>query len=140
MRSVATGLGFSALMLVVAIEGGAQERTAPAKGDAATASTTDPRYTLKGGLHDAGEAAKNMERIASLPKPDGFFDPSKPAGNPSPPETPPPPAGEAAAPRTPPPFDPVVANRLSFTKWSTIGAFVTDHYTVDRATFNRGLR
>ena len=33
------------------------------------------------GLRDAGEAARNMELIAHLPKPDGFFDPKAPAGN-----------------------------------------------------------
>ena len=31
-----------------------------------TASTTDPRYTLKPGLRDAGEAAKNLERLAAM--------------------------------------------------------------------------
>ena len=39
----------------------------------------DPRVGLKPGLHDAGEAAWNLERISSLPKPDGFFDPKAPA-------------------------------------------------------------
>jgi hypothetical protein len=121
MRSVvATGVCLAALSLVAVIEGGAQEHPAPSKAEGgATASTTDPRYTLKPGLHDAGEAAKNMERIASLPKPDGFFDPAKPAGTPAPAETPEKPAnGDAAAPPEPPKppvFDPAVANRLSFT-------------------------
>jgi len=69
----------------------------------------DPRVGLKPGLHDAGEAAWNLEKISSLPKPDGFFDPKAPAGNPSPPET------NTPEPDTPPPFDPVAANRLSFT-------------------------
>jgi hypothetical protein len=53
----------------------------------------DPRVGLKAGLTDAGEAAWNMERVASLPKPDGFFDPKQPAGAPTPPETPEPAAG-----------------------------------------------
>ena len=81
MRSVVvTGVCLAALSLVAVIDGGAQEHPASSKADeGAHASTTDPRYTLKPGLHDAGEAAKNMERIASLPKPDGFFDPAKPA-------------------------------------------------------------
>jgi len=48
----------------------------------------DPRVGLKPGLRDAGEAARNMERVASLPKPDGFFDPTSPAGKPTPPEPP----------------------------------------------------
>jgi hypothetical protein len=112
MRSAAvTGLCLLALATIAVVDGGAQER-------GNTASTTDPRYTLKPGLHDAGEAAKNMERIASLPKPDGFFDPKAPAGTPATPERPGTPAGGEAAepvPPTPPPFDPVAANRLSFT-------------------------
>src|SRR5256885_14813275 len=52
----------------------------------APTSKSDPRIGLKPGLHDAGEAAFNMERMSSLPKPDGFFDPKAPAGNPAPPE------------------------------------------------------
>ena len=46
----------------------------------------DPRVGLKPGLRDAGHAARNMALVASLPKPEGFFDPSQPAGEPTPPE------------------------------------------------------
>jgi uncharacterized protein (DUF305 family) len=46
----------------------------------------DPRVQLKAGFMDAGEAALNLERVATLPKPDGFFDPHAPAGRPIPPE------------------------------------------------------
>ncbi len=42
----------------------------------------DPRTTLSAGFRDAGQAAGNMELIASLPKPTGFFDPSNPEGQP----------------------------------------------------------
>lgn len=42
----------------------------------------DPRTTLSAGFRDAGQAASNMELIASLPKPAGFFDPSNPEGLP----------------------------------------------------------
>jgi hypothetical protein len=100
----------------------------------AQGGATDPRVGLKAGFRDAGQAAWNMELIASLPKPDGFFDPAAPAGSPTPPERPPTPGGDAAdqpnpntvgpdvalpgdvppPPRTPA-FDPKVANRLSFT-------------------------
>jgi hypothetical protein len=108
------------------IHGRAQERQAPA-------TRPDPRVGLKGGLKDAGEAAFNMERMASLPKPEGFFDPKAPAGRPSPPERDasatggspaasdanPPASGTAPPPSgaTPPgaTFDPVASNRLSFT-------------------------
>ncbi len=46
----------------------------------------DPRVRLKAGFRDSGEAALNLERVATLPKPDGFFDPQAPAGRPEPPE------------------------------------------------------
>ncbi|HTK30177.1 MAG TPA: hypothetical protein VL309_11515 [Vicinamibacterales bacterium] len=66
----------------------------------------DPRVGLKAGLHDAGEAARNMERISTLGKPEGFFDPKHPAGEPLPadrtePEAPAAGAG-GAAPAAPP--------------------------------------
>jgi hypothetical protein len=120
----------SFIVLVLVAAGLAQERST---------SSTDPRVGLKAGFHNAGEAARNMEVIASLPKPEGFFDPKTPAGAaiaaervpnsptgagvddppdtnanaaaPTPPRpgTPPPPR-----PGAPPPFDPVLANRPSF--------------------------
>jgi hypothetical protein len=46
---------------------------------------TDPRVGLKAGLRNAGVAARNLELVASLPKPTGFFDPAAPAGLPIPP-------------------------------------------------------
>ena len=49
--------------------------------------TIDSRVGLKAGLHDAGEAAKNMEHVATMPKPEGFFDPAAPAGRGSAPES-----------------------------------------------------
>jgi len=114
MRSVVTRcLCVCAAFVCAMITGDAQERAA---------GKPDPRVGLKPGLHDAGEAAWNMERISSMPKPEGFFDPKAPAGNPTPPErdpnTPPDPnapPGPARDPDAPPPFDPVAANRLSFT-------------------------
>lgn len=45
-------------------------------------SSPDPRTSLRAGFRDAGQAASNMELIASLPKPAGFFDPSNPEGLP----------------------------------------------------------
>jgi hypothetical protein len=38
--------------------------------------TADPRVGLKGGLTDAEFAAKGLELVANLPKPEGFMDPS----------------------------------------------------------------
>jgi hypothetical protein len=63
------------LLLSVVALGGAQE---PAR--------SDPRVGLKAGLRDAGQAARNMELISSLPKPEGFFDPKQPGGEATPPE------------------------------------------------------
>ena len=40
----------------------------------------DPRVGLAAGFRDAGEASLNMEVVASLPKPAGFFDPDRPSG------------------------------------------------------------
>jgi hypothetical protein len=85
---------FSAL-----IQGQAQERAA-----------ADPRVGLKAGLRDAGEAARNMKRIASMPKPEGFFDPAAPGGPATPPERDPnlPPLDPDAPP------DPRYVNLLNF--------------------------
>ena len=43
----------------------------------------DPRALLQAGFLDAGRAALNMELIAELQKPDGFFDPDNPGGLPA---------------------------------------------------------
>jgi len=93
----------------------AQERATP---------PSDPRVGLKAGFHDAGEAARNMEVIATLPKPEGFFDPKTPVGPPIAAERVPnsptgaavddPPDTNTRPPGAPPPFDPVAANRPSF--------------------------
>lgn len=42
----------------------------------------DPRVGLGAGYYDAGQASMNMNLVAALPKPDGFFDPSNPMGLP----------------------------------------------------------
>ena len=42
----------------------------------------DPRVGLASGLHDAESAVMNLELLAALPKPAGFFDPENPAGLP----------------------------------------------------------
>jgi hypothetical protein len=93
---VAVALGISAAAFALTNQASAQQR--------------DPRVGLKAGLRDAGEAAKNMERVATLPKPEGFFDPKAPAGTPTPPERdpnlPPPDPNE--------PPDPRLANMLGF--------------------------
>src|SRR5262245_65518910 len=70
-------LSATALAAIVAVDMGAQ---------APTSSVADPRVGLKAGLRNAGVAARNMELVASLPKPRGFFDPESPGGRPSPAE------------------------------------------------------
>jgi hypothetical protein len=108
MRSAAIVVGCLVVFIAAAIEGGAQSRPA-----------ADPRIGLKAGLRDAGQAARNMELVASLPRPEGFFDPKAPAGNPTPPEAPPtpePPPGAPAAEPSPAAaaVNQAVANALSY--------------------------
>ncbi|HEY2151414.1 MAG TPA: hypothetical protein VGH34_11420, partial [Vicinamibacterales bacterium] len=107
MKTVAVRtLWASAVVLAFLAHGHAQEKTA-------AANSNDPRVGLKAGLHDAGEAARGMEKIASMPKPEGFFDPKDPAGAPTPPERDPnlPPL-PPPDPKAPP--DPRFANMLGF--------------------------
>jgi hypothetical protein len=102
--SVAVVVTIGAAAVAAIIPLAAQQQPAP--------GTKDQRVGLKSGLHDAGEAALNLERVASLSKPAGFFDPKAPAGTPAPPER----ERDPNAPEPPPPpFDPVASNRLSFT-------------------------
>jgi uncharacterized protein (DUF305 family) len=44
----------------------------------------DPRSGLQAGYRNAGQAARHMALVASLPKPTGFFDPGNPGGLPLP--------------------------------------------------------
>ena len=48
------------------------------------AFTGDPRVDLKAGYAKAGEAISNLVKIASLPRPAGFFDPTNPEDLPPP--------------------------------------------------------
>ena len=41
--------------------------------------SSDPRAGLEAGFDDAGQALLNLELVASLPKPPGYFDPQNPA-------------------------------------------------------------
>jgi hypothetical protein len=68
---------------------------------AVPAGKTDPRVGLKAGLSNAGTAAQNMELLATMPKPAGFFDPKRPAGEVTPPERPTPPGQTEDAEDTP---------------------------------------
>jgi hypothetical protein len=68
----------AALAMCASIAGHAQTPSSPA--------AADPRVGLAPGFRNAGEAARHMQLVASLPKPEGFFDPKAPAGPPIPPE------------------------------------------------------
>ena len=93
-----TGASAVAAAILCGVAAGAQQ---------APPDPNDPRIGLKPGLRDAGTAARGMELVANLPKPEGFFDPEAPAGAVTPPERPPgaPPEPEPA-PGTPPPPPP----------------------------------
>jgi hypothetical protein len=102
MRSVVTRLFWLCALLAASATGGmAQEPKA--KPDQKTAA--DPRVGLKAGFRDAGVAARNMQLVVNLPKPEGFFDPESPAGAVTPPEqeTPPAAPGQPAPAPTPAP-------------------------------------
>jgi len=89
-------LGSVVILFALVIVGGAQDQHG---GQGAP----DPRVGLKPGLRDAGQAARNMELVATVFKPQGFFDPKMPAGEPTPAETPEPPPGQQQTPPPPPP-------------------------------------
>ena len=72
-------------------------------------TATDPRVGLKPGLRDAGAAASNLEHVANIPKPEGFFDPKLPAGEATPPEE----DEDKEEPKNAPP-KPDTSNALSF--------------------------
>ena len=97
-RTVATVLSAAAAAMFLIADGHAQQPSGQ------HASTTDPRASLKPGFEDAGQAAKNIQLVAHMGKPQGFFDPSSPAGTATPPETgrggaaAPAPAAQTAAP------------------------------------------
>ena len=55
-------------IVLAVVSGTAQQGSPPA--------TADPRVGLKPGIEDAGTAARNMELVAHLPKPEGFVDPT----------------------------------------------------------------
>ncbi|MBI4264243.1 MAG: hypothetical protein HY657_07695 [Acidobacteria bacterium] len=91
-RWVLVALAAATLVLMVRL--GAQEGRPTAE---------DPRVSLKAGFRDAGVAARNLELVATLPKPEGFFDPSAPAGSVVPPERLPRPGADPNEPEPAPP-------------------------------------
>jgi hypothetical protein len=76
---------FSAALVSAVAVGVAQDRPAPPQAQVTNPNMNDPRVGLKAGYHDAGTAARNMELVATMGKPSGFFDPANPSGGPMPP-------------------------------------------------------
>ena len=98
MRSIAVRTLCVSAVVISAVLAGAAQQPAP--------DPKDPRIGLKPGFRDGGQAAWNMELVANLPKPDGFFDPDMPAGSITEPELPPGtprPERDPNAPAPPPP-------------------------------------
>ena len=123
MNAAAARICSAFVMGAAVIAAGAQERPAsgkpqtPASGTpqaAAPARMSDPRVGLKPGLRDAGRAVRNLELVASLPKPQGFFDPKAPAGEPTAPERNRTPPAEDDDPPEPAPNRPPQRSGLSF--------------------------
>ncbi len=122
-RDVLTWLaGLVTVAAIAAVQLPAQERAAAPAGPGQANAQADPRVGLKGGFRDAGVASRNMELLANLPKPPGFFDPKAPAGAVSPPEPPPgaprtepqPPANNGTPPAPPPPGSGFTNSDLAF--------------------------
>jgi hypothetical protein len=82
-------------------QGRAQDGRESAPQQAVPQPSSDPRAALKPGLRDAGQVARNLELVAAVPKPKGFFDPASPAGEPTAPERNPAKPGEPDPPDKP---------------------------------------
>jgi hypothetical protein len=98
-RSLSFLVAIIAAVAAAVLTGAAQERAAK-----------DPRVGLKPGLRDAGEAARNLEKVSTLFRPEGFYDPKAPAGTITPPERDP----NAPEPDPNAPPDPRFANMLAY--------------------------
>jgi hypothetical protein len=79
MKAVSWRIVSGVIVLVSSLVAIGQERSSQG---------TDPRVGLKPGMRDAGTAVRNLELVSSIPKPEGFFDPRQPAGEPTEPERP----------------------------------------------------
>ncbi len=75
MRRVLLLGGLSAVVTILVMPLAAQQ---------AAQGGGDPRVGLAAGYEDAGEAAWHMELVANVPRPQGFYDPEAPAGEPVP--------------------------------------------------------
>ncbi len=84
MRSVVRSvLHLSVSVVLAAIAAASEQDQRPSR---PAAGAADPRVGLKPGFNDAGVAARNLELVVAVPKPEGFFDPKAPGGEPLPPE------------------------------------------------------
>jgi hypothetical protein len=80
MKTLARGVSVAGVVVFAVFSAYAQQRQASPE--------IDPRAALAPGFRTAGESARNMQLVATLAKPEGFFDAEAPAGRPTPPETP----------------------------------------------------
>ena len=108
MRRVSAVVAVIAVAVTLTLPGAAQDKPAAPQ-------SNDPRSTLKPGFRDAGQIARNLELVSTLPKPSGFFDPKQPAGAPMPPRSSAPPPAPAPPSTTsgtpaPPPAAPAGIN------------------------------
>src|SRR5438045_5178374 len=104
LKSLRYGVITAAILALGASVIGAQEPRA----------TRDPRVGLRAGVRDAAQAIRNLELVASLPRPAGFFDPAQPPGPPTPAEPQPGQRQHQTAPQRRPVFNPASANRIDF--------------------------
>ena len=98
-----------ALALVVSFPALCAAQNSPSVYSNPRSGADDPRVGLKAGLYDAGEASFGLQRVVSLPKPDGFApDLASIAAFDAAPTPPPPPAG------TPPARGPQTGPRANY--------------------------
>lgn len=75
LHGLAAGAVLTCLLSLLPHPGAAQDTTFVWNED-------DPRVGLAPGWMDAGEAIRNLEKVGSLPRPEGFFDPESPGSFP----------------------------------------------------------
>ncbi|HYW52240.1 MAG TPA: hypothetical protein VE861_16605, partial [Gemmatimonadaceae bacterium] len=72
-RTMSTLRRISTVAVVALAAGSAAQAQASSANAQAKPSTTDPRFSLRGGMSDAQEAASNMALVAHRDRPAGFF-------------------------------------------------------------------
>ena len=79
----AAALCLSVALPLLGVTSSPEGQASSSQGSAPSATTqADARVGLAPGFRNAGVAARNMELVVNLPKPEGFYDPEAPAGRP----------------------------------------------------------